>query len=469
VVGGVAAGLGQYLGVDPRLLRVAFGVLTLFGGAGLAMYLVAWAVVPRTGYPQAPIERFLDWVRHAPIWVQILLLIVVLLSFANDWSGGSGIFAAALLILLGWVLFRQDTRTAVAGGPPGPGPIGPGAGPAGPGSGPGGSEGPGGPGYPPSAPGGQGPALSAAAPADAPAGPGLPPSAPSGGAPEAPPASAQVGDQPGDQPGGEPGELPLELRAMDRPSANVFSPEAFPPGAYDTYAYAMPPAPGQAGPPAGWTPPVRRRPRSPLGRVTVAAALLGVGGAAALDAAGAINLDLRGYLALALTVVGAGLLVGAFLGRARGLIALGLLLLPPMVAVSLLRVPVQGGVGDRLINPSSIVQIDSDYRLGAGRMVLDLSDVGFAATPTNVHATVAAGELRVIVPDETEVRVHARATGETILFGTEQGDNNGDDVRSIDVTTTSPGKPDGGRLDLDLQAGLGLVRVLRESQPLPTP
>jgi signal transduction histidine kinase len=41
---GVAGGLGERLGVDPVLVRVAFAVLALAGGAGLALYLLAWAV-----------------------------------------------------------------------------------------------------------------------------------------------------------------------------------------------------------------------------------------------------------------------------------------------------------------------------------------------------------------------------------------------------------------------------------------
>jgi signal transduction histidine kinase len=41
---GVAGGLGERLGVDPVLVRVAFAVLAIAGGAGLALYLLALAV-----------------------------------------------------------------------------------------------------------------------------------------------------------------------------------------------------------------------------------------------------------------------------------------------------------------------------------------------------------------------------------------------------------------------------------------
>lgn len=46
VVAGVAGGLGAYLGIDPVLLRLAFVLLTIGGGAGVLLYVVAWVVMP---------------------------------------------------------------------------------------------------------------------------------------------------------------------------------------------------------------------------------------------------------------------------------------------------------------------------------------------------------------------------------------------------------------------------------------
>jgi phage shock protein C len=53
VVGGVCAGLGRYLGIDPVLLRIAFVVLAIAGGGGLLLYGVAWILIPeeREGEP----------------------------------------------------------------------------------------------------------------------------------------------------------------------------------------------------------------------------------------------------------------------------------------------------------------------------------------------------------------------------------------------------------------------------------
>jgi phage shock protein C len=47
VIAGVCGGLGRYLGVDPVLLRVAFVILAIGGGAGFLIYAVAWVVIPK--------------------------------------------------------------------------------------------------------------------------------------------------------------------------------------------------------------------------------------------------------------------------------------------------------------------------------------------------------------------------------------------------------------------------------------
>ena len=49
VVAGVCAGIAAYFGLDPTLVRLAFAVFTIFGGAGILIYLIAWIVVPEEG------------------------------------------------------------------------------------------------------------------------------------------------------------------------------------------------------------------------------------------------------------------------------------------------------------------------------------------------------------------------------------------------------------------------------------
>jgi phage shock protein C len=47
VLGGVAAGLGHYLDVDPVLVRLAFVLLAFVNGLGILFYLACWLVMPR--------------------------------------------------------------------------------------------------------------------------------------------------------------------------------------------------------------------------------------------------------------------------------------------------------------------------------------------------------------------------------------------------------------------------------------
>jgi phage shock protein C len=46
-VGGVCAGLAEYLGIDATILRLIFVVLALTGGPGLILYLALWLILPQ--------------------------------------------------------------------------------------------------------------------------------------------------------------------------------------------------------------------------------------------------------------------------------------------------------------------------------------------------------------------------------------------------------------------------------------
>lgn len=48
---GVAAAIGNYTGIDPIVFRVLFAVLTIFGGVGVLLYLLGWALIPVAGRP----------------------------------------------------------------------------------------------------------------------------------------------------------------------------------------------------------------------------------------------------------------------------------------------------------------------------------------------------------------------------------------------------------------------------------
>lgn len=43
---GVCSGLGEYFDIDPTLIRLAFVVISLFGGAGIIAYIVCALILP---------------------------------------------------------------------------------------------------------------------------------------------------------------------------------------------------------------------------------------------------------------------------------------------------------------------------------------------------------------------------------------------------------------------------------------
>jgi phage shock protein PspC (stress-responsive transcriptional regulator) len=46
MLGGVCAGLGELLDIDPTIVRLVFVLLTIWGGAGVIVYLVLWLIAP---------------------------------------------------------------------------------------------------------------------------------------------------------------------------------------------------------------------------------------------------------------------------------------------------------------------------------------------------------------------------------------------------------------------------------------
>ena len=57
MIGGVAAGIADYLNIDPVLVRAVFVGLVVFGGAGVVLYLVAWLLIPVEGRTSRPSSR----------------------------------------------------------------------------------------------------------------------------------------------------------------------------------------------------------------------------------------------------------------------------------------------------------------------------------------------------------------------------------------------------------------------------
>ena len=59
MLGGVCAGLGEHLDIDPTVIRLIWAVVTVLSfGTGIAVYIVAWFLIPEEDVagsaPQVP-------------------------------------------------------------------------------------------------------------------------------------------------------------------------------------------------------------------------------------------------------------------------------------------------------------------------------------------------------------------------------------------------------------------------------
>ena len=46
ILGGVCGGLGNYLNIDPVLVRVVWAILFFAAGVGFLAYILAWIIIP---------------------------------------------------------------------------------------------------------------------------------------------------------------------------------------------------------------------------------------------------------------------------------------------------------------------------------------------------------------------------------------------------------------------------------------
>lgn len=98
-IAGVAGGLARHLDVDPVLIRVLLVVLTLFGGAGILLYVACWLLVPEEGRVDAPIrldERTRALALYAAAGVSVLALLG---NTVGHWGFPWPLAILALLVL----------------------------------------------------------------------------------------------------------------------------------------------------------------------------------------------------------------------------------------------------------------------------------------------------------------------------------------------------------------------------------
>ena len=47
MIGGVCAGIADYLGLDPTIVRIVWVLMLFFAGFGILLYLILWIIMPK--------------------------------------------------------------------------------------------------------------------------------------------------------------------------------------------------------------------------------------------------------------------------------------------------------------------------------------------------------------------------------------------------------------------------------------
>lgn len=205
--------------------------------------------------------------------------------------------------------------------------------------------------------------------------------------------------------------------------------------------------------------PVPERPRRTgplLFGPALALLALGLGVLGLYDAQGG-DVAPAAYPALALTIVGLLLIVGAFVGRPGGLVLLGLVaaLALPVTAIA---DPTYSGSRDLQVAPTSAAGLLGAYHVPAGRIRLDLRNLDPATLDgRSLDVSVGAGEVVVLVPQSVQVSYDA-----VVDFGGHiDVDGRVDDGWSPELRgTDGPPDPQAG-LALQLSADFGQLRLVR--------
>ena len=216
-----------------------------------------------------------------------------------------------------------------------------------------------------------------------------------------------------------------------------------------------------------WEPPPKPEP-SILGRITVAVGLIVLASMALIDLAfTAVSIEPVHYVATAVAIAGLGLLVGSWVGRARWLIIIGVVLLPVLWFTSFWPDDFSFSAGEVRYTPASVVEVDTPYDLGMGQMTIDLSGLSAEelAEVGLIEASLGMGEMIVRLPDDVGAIIEADVGMGAVEGPFDQAAGVGVEARRI----VGP-EPTSVLIQAEVGAGVVTVQIASiELQPIPVP
>lgn len=112
MIGGVCGGLGEYLNVDPTIMRLVAVLLVFADGIGLIAYIIAWIIIPRNPELEAeivaPQKSELNWL--LPGLALIVIGLIFLLNNLVSWFRFSYLWPLVLIVLGIIILVRSQRK-----------------------------------------------------------------------------------------------------------------------------------------------------------------------------------------------------------------------------------------------------------------------------------------------------------------------------------------------------------------------
>jgi hypothetical protein len=215
-----------------------------------------------------------------------------------------------------------------------------------------------------------------------------------------------------------------------------------------------------------------------LGLAALSIAVIVGGVLASLAWTGAASISFVVIFGIMLAILGAGMIVGGFVGRAKWLTFLAIPLLFLTIIASFIPSDLGSklghGTGNRYWTPTSISTLSTPYHLSVGTAQLDLTQLVFpkGTDTATVNATVEFGTLQVYVPATARVYVNATVGNGRLAIGnsyssTADGtappsmtyDNSGRNLSFIGPFLDNP--KTGPVINLNLSSSIGTVEVNR--------
>lgn len=197
--------------------------------------------------------------------------------------------------------------------------------------------------------------------------------------------------------------------------------------------------------------------RISFGSLLGGAILVVLGSLWTLDVAEVVELRWAIVLPALLTVIGLGLIFGAWSGPHSGPVVAGLFLSIAVIGLAVFPLnSFSGGVGNHQFRVTEQTSLAPDYEVGVGDLTLDLSDLVMVESAA-VQVSVGAGNVTVVLPPSVPVDVEGTiGAGQMNLLG-ERGDG-----LSVNRHYQSEGFEGANiTLTLDLNVGAGNIEVAR--------